>query len=641
MGEGLPDRPTLNSAAISAQGPRPLRLLRPCPAPAMMRSATLPLVVMGASDAAGGIANAKWSTNCQDTNQWLATDVAEEALDALSELDKAGRTRIAACIYHKHMKGLVRNSTTYLLAAVRSELQKGPYAGAPQQAPGGPNSYKGPAPMGARQQQAPASPQQAPPPAPEWVLAAWQVHNKQAAFFRTLAQRLPPATMEKMRVMPGTMQYCCAIALLVSPANYQNPETFVDWFVSSYQGLPAVHNFAGSSASSSASDTGAKRLVVLSFGLSSATEWIGLFLAKEFLQASGVELVECISFASSCPWEPVLDECLAGIAGPTPVTVVKGSEQGPAMLIEKAAGWKQQQASVLVLLHIPQPVQSFASTTWKAPGYHAPRASEIWSTFHTIRGLGNFYPKVAVVSYQKPPQNPLDSSYWDGLFGVAVKGDVNQLRVPQAPWLLRCSPALQPAAESLTVRATGPAEHVQGLPKEFRLMFDPQTSFSTILPDIETLEDIFDQEAQQGLPPLSDKRLSVVLQTQSEGEAAGQRRLLSREQLGLVYGMSGWKYCDYWSRCLPCSGHINKVTGQPSLPFFPESVPCGATRWCPPCSHLYEALSSTISPFAIHQALTSTIGSMCRTPATAADGLFCISCLPAHACTQPCTGLAA
>jgi hypothetical protein len=593
----------------------------------------------GASGSAAGFE--QWATNCSDTNTWLATEVTDEVRDALSKMEKSARTRVATTVRMKATQGIIARPCPYLLSTIRSEMSKSPYSGHRADGPSCAGGVGPPAAEGFRNFVPGPSPQQAPPPTPEWVLTSWQVHNKQAALFRALRSKIPASAMTKLAALPGQIQYVCAVSLLLTKEAHRNPEGFVDMFVHAYNTLPAVpSSFSGSSGSSCASEPGVKRLVVLSFGLSSGSEWLGLVLARSGFDDTALELVECISFASPCPWEPVMDEFLTGMAGPASVTNVKGTGDGLALLGAKAPGWRQRNATVLVIVHIPAPVDNIWSSSSSAPGYHAAGAGDIWSIFNTIRALGNHIPKIQVVTYQAVPRNPADAFYWDGLFGEATKVDVSSIRVPQVPWLVRGS-FLPSELSASRPRATDTGGRVQELHVRLRAIFEPQKQCTEVLPSLSQLEDILDKESPSSETALSDERLQIMLRATAAGDPENPRRLLGRDHLAVLFGADGWNWMNYWSKHLPCAEHINAFTGQPSLAGYSESVACGTTRWCPACCHFYEALATTISPYAVQSALTACIKSLMQpeTVSQESRNLFSISDLPQHVCSHPCGGL--
>ncbi len=286
------------------------------------------------------------------------------------------------------------------------------------------------------------------------------------------------------------------------------------------------------------------------------------------------------------------------------------------------------------------PVDNVSCVSSRAPGYHAAGASDIWGIFNTIRALGNHFPKVQIVTYQAVPSNPADARYWDALFGEATKVDGSTMRVPQAPWLVRGT-SLPRVPAAAPPRANSPGARGQELHVPLRAIFEPEKQFAAVSPSLAELEDIFDQEIPSAAPALSDERVKIVLRVTADGDPIHPRRLLGRDHLAVLGGAAGWNWMNYWSKHLPRAEHINAFTGQPSLAGFAESVACGSTRWCPACCRFYEALTTTISPYAIQAALTACIGSVCKPESAtqASQALFSISELPQHVCSRQRSGL--
>ncbi len=75
-----------------------------------------------------------------------------------------------------------------------------------------------------------------------------------------------------------------------------------------------------------------------------------------------------------------------------------------------------------------------------APGYHGLKSGSVWTPFAALRSMMNFLPDMCLATFQPQGCSKPDMDFFDTIFGKAL--EVEGLRLPTDPWILRCQPAL-------------------------------------------------------------------------------------------------------------------------------------------------------------------------------------------------------
>ena len=553
------------------------------------------------------------------------------------------RAKVTASVYTRSLAGSLLNPEAYLNGAIIREMREGqskmvvapshghqasPYSGGPPRSQ--PTCGYVPAPALGRPV---ASPQQqvARVPRPPWVEEAWALRSSERSFFRFLARVLPHGTLEKIAELPGQLQQQVLVAMILFDAT-ANPGPFLDQCVERFKTFPAPRvPLPMSSGSSEASEESRRKLLILSFGVSTGLEWaavdVAIQLAKENF-AQQFEVIQRCAFVAQNFAKEVFEEICVQMVGPS-IELVPLEEAIPYVQ-SNVAQWKARGCTLLALVHVPKAETSAVPVCSAAPGYHGFASSNIWMSFNALSKVKTFMPELCVALFQPPCSAKADVDYFDTIFGHSK--EVDSLRLPMEPWTLRC----QPLGTNTKV-ITRPFNADTGKIKAEEFHPDLQGAFScdgaspAKLPSLPALESFLDDvEARVG------QEAAVLLMRQPTN--AQSFVLLSREHLASLFGVREFKWMEHWAARMPCSKYINTITGQPTLPGRPECVACGQGRWCPNCGYYYEALTECVNPHLVTKGVLILLQVLCG-PRTETP-LFQTSRLPDHACGGHCTGFA-
>ena len=585
-----------------------------------------------------------WMVADPAVNQWLNEVCCPGTKNNLAMLSVELRNKVCISVYMRASSNSPpHNIEAYLNGAINKEKNSfygaapqvdpskgsGPYAGVPQR-----TSAQSPVPV--VQGRPPASPQHsALPSRPLWVMQAWAQHQRQKEFFRFLSRHLPAGCLNIIQGLPGQMQHTVLVAMILADRAHTEPAGFLQWMVDQYRQLPPIVQGGVPSSSASDSDVSTRqRLIVLSFGLTSALEWpavdYALTMAKEVLEQT-FHVVHKYSFSSQCMWKEVLDDYFANVTGARVEPVLL--EDAESFVTARACQWRASGCSILALLHLPVSEPSSVPAITAAPGYHGQRSAALWLTFNALRALQTFFPDIGVATFHPPPFAAKDVQFFDDLFGKPLDFSLGaNLRVPLQPWAVRCMPV---AREPRVIKRPmdGSSTKLGDYHSRLHGAFDEKHVLSAVLPSLATLEAFLDCDP----PDAAGSELKAAGELVSRGPAGDARvALLTREHLAAVCGVTEWKFCEFWEARLPCAKWVNSFTGQPATAGSAESVKCGEGRWCPPCSYFYEALTECPSPYLLASGVLALLEAIVSE--SSGKNLFSVNRLPAHACNGQCTG---
>ena len=587
---------------------------------------------------------------------WMVPDPAiNNWLDSMSDSTKTNlercpaelRAKVTASVYTRtHSTLAPQNPEAYLNGAIHREMREGagkivgapnhgnlasPYSGGPPRSQ--PSCGYVPAPALGRP---PASPQQqaARVPRPSWVEEAWALRTSERLFFRFLARNLPQGTLEKVAELPGQLQQQVLVAMILLDAT-ANPGPFLDQCVERFKTFPAHRlPLSMSSCSSEASEESRRKLLILSFGISTGLEFaavdVAIQLAKENF-AQQFEVIQRCAFVAQHFAKEVFEEICVQMVGP-PIELLPLEEAIPYVL-SNVASWKARGLTLLALVHVPRAEMSAVPLCSAAPGYHGSASSNIWMSFNALSKVKTFMPEMCVALFQPPCSSKADMDYFDTIFGKAM--EVDSLRLPTEPWSLRCQP-LGTNTKVITrqfIADTGKIKAEEFHPK-LQGAFSCDGASPARLPSLAALEILLDDvEARDG-----QEAAALVMRQPLNAQGSQPSMLLSREHLASLFGVREFKWMEHWAARMPCSKYINTITGQPTQPGRPECVACGQGRWCPNCGYYYEALTECVNPHLVTKGVLTLLQVLCA-PRTETP-LFPTSRLPDHTCGGHCTGFA-
>ena len=619
--------------------------------PARLPAAKLPSMFGGAPGQILGFS--AWEPPA--VHGWMVQDPAiNNWLDSMSDSTKTNlercpaelRAKVTASVYTRsHSSSAPQNPEAYLNGAIHREMREGagkivgapthsnlasPYSGGPPRSQ--PTCGYVPAPALGR---LPASPQQqgARVPRPLWVEEAWALRSSERQFFRFLARVLPRNTLDKIADLPGQLQHQVLVAMLLLDATAQ-PVAFLENCVERFKTFPVQVPTAMSSSPSEASEESRRKLLILSFGISTGLEWaavdVAIQLAKENFSQQ-FEVIQRCAFVAQNFAKEVFEEICVQMVGPSIEFVAL--EEAIPYVHSNVASWKARGLTLLALVHVPRAEMSAVPVCSAAPGYHGSASSNIWMSFNALSKVKTFMPELCVALFQPHCSSKADTDYFDTTFGKAM--EVDSLRLPTEPWSLRCQPlGINTKVITRPFNAdTGKIKAEEFHPKlQGALSCDGASPAG--LPSLAALEILLDDvEARDG-----QEAAALMMRQPTNAQGSQSSMLLSREHLASLFGVRDFKWIEHWTARMPCSKYINTITGQPTLPGRPECVVCGHGRWCPNCGYFYEALTECVNPHLVTKGVLTLLQVLCGPRADTA--LFSTRRLPDHICSGHCTGFA-
>ena len=584
-----------------------------------------------------------WMVSDPAVNQWLECVCSLGTKSFLAKTPPEVRNRVCVSVYTKCLTNPPMNVEAYLNGSINREMkqmaeaeklqtdqhrfQGGPYGqGAGKQfGVVGPDAFAG---------RPPASPMaNGRPPRPAWVEEAWNMRGNTPLFMRLLARNLPAGALDRIAVLPGQLQCTILVMMLLLDAASGNPVAFLDNCISQYHSFPV--RLPSLPSSGSDMDSGAsKKLIVLSFGMTTGLEWPAIDVALQLAKTNFNEqfhVAHRCSYVAQNMWKEVFEEVCTNMSGVAPEFLLL--EESIAHVEQRGPYWKAAGCTLIAIIHIPKAEASHVAGFSAAPGYHGRKSSSIWTALTALTRLKMCFPQMAVATFQPHGGSKLDHDFFDTLFGKAL--DLGNLRLPIDPWAMRCQPAhLKPP---FVMRPLQAAEmSTDTFHSLLAGAFHDQVSLNVRLPSLGTLETYLD--ADPGSPDAHLHRAAAELLMRYPRASDAAPVLLCREQLASLLGVKEFKWLESWALRMPCAKYVNTVTGQPTQQGLLESACCGHGRWCPNCCYFYEALTECANPHLVTNGVMVLLQQLAASTPDAS--LFDVNRLPEHLCTDNCTGFA-
>ena len=619
--------------------------------PARLPAAKLPSMFGGAPGQLLGFS--AWEPPA--VQPWMVQDPAiNHWLDAMSDSTKRNlegcpaelRSKVTASVYTRSLTNTLQNPEAYLNGAIFREMREGqgkmvvapsqghqasPYSGGPPRSQPTCGYVQAPAlgrpPASAHQQCARV-------PRPPWVEEAWALRSSERQFFRFLARVLPHNTLDKIADLPGQLQHQVLVAMLLLDATAQ-PVAFLENCVERFKTFPVQVPTAMSSSPSESSEESRRKLLILSFGISTGLEWaavdVAIQLAKDNFSQQ-FDVIQRCAFVAQHFAKEVFEEICVHMVGPSIELVPL--EEASNYVRSNCAGWKARGCTLLALVHVPKAERSAVPVCSAAPGYHGSASSNIWMSFNALSKVQTFIPEMCIATFQPHCSSKADTDYFDTTFGKAM--EVDSLRLPTEPWSLRCQPPGTNA--KVTTRPFHAALgniRVEDFHPNLQGAFSGDGAPPAKLPSLAALEIFLDADPNTAEARDGREAAALIMRQPCSGD---HPVLLSREHLASLFGVRDFKWIEHWTARMPCSKYINTITGQPTLPGRPECVVCGHGRWCPNCGYFYEALTECVNPHLVTKGVLTLLQVLCGPREDTA--LFSTRRLPDHICSGHCTGFA-
>lgn len=596
-----------------------------------------------------------YDTDDAELNEWADGHLDDVALTKLAAVHPELRKKAMFITRTRDMAGNLRDPCSYICGILRKEAEGGPFGRQPPAWHQKPAQQQGPPLLTAQALQMVASPQHsavsasspahvAPAAAPEvqppWVVKALSMYSNRGALFRSLGGALSSQAMEALSRMPSAFQQACVLSMLISAQNYRDPDQFVSWFSSQVLANNLAWTSSGSTTSSAGSGGTDKKFAVILCGSICGSEWLGAGMGFEAFceERQPFSVVERLHVAQPSPWQPVLDEVSQRLTPQVPFTSASPAD-AVGLLVSKAAAWRAQNVTALVVMFSPPPQQVALRPGAKFVGYHGSCSSEVWHYVAAVRVLKTHNVNVMLAHcHMSAYESESDAKLLDELFGPRWVLPPSSLRVPQVPFTVRSRPSSGQAATGVRRPVERPAcaDDIHG---SLDTLFSASGSCDVELLSLIDLETILDKVAsKQQLSELETVALSRVCVASRMQE--GRIKLLQRNTLAALFGLDCWSINEHWAVKMPCNPLVNSETGIPVQTGHPEAVPCGEPRWCRSCSEYYESLTSCASPHLVREivlrilqdtfALDQTLVQVA--PVTLED-------LPTHICAHPCCGV--
>jgi hypothetical protein len=200
-----------------------------------------------------------------------------------------------------------------------------------------------------------------------------------------------------------------------------HPVAFLENCVERFKTFPAHVPTTMSSCTSEASEESRRKLLVLSFGISTGLEWaavdVAIQLAKDNF-AQQFEVIQRCAFVGQNFAKEVFEEICVHMVGPS-IELVPLEEAIPYVQ-SNVASWKARGCTLIALIHIPKAQVSAVPVCSAAPGYHGSASNNIWMSFNALSKVKTFMPELCVALFQPQCSSKADMDYFDTIFGKAM-----------------------------------------------------------------------------------------------------------------------------------------------------------------------------------------------------------------------------
>jgi hypothetical protein len=347
---------------------------------------------------------------------------------------------------------------------------------------------------------------------------------------------------------------------------------------------------------------------------------VAIQLAKEQFKET-FQIVQRCSFVAQNMWKEVFEEICVNMNGSA--IEFCPLEDAQAFVQHRLSMWKAAGCTLLALIHVPKPEHSAVNPMSAAPGYHSRASGSLWTSINVLRSMSTFFPEICVVAFQPATCLRPDTECFGNIFGKSF--ELQDMRLPTDPWVLRCQPSLpNPAFCQRPFRVDG--IKVEEVHQKLLGALAAEQALTGKLPSLPALESWLDSDP--GSAEHRDGKESADLVMRQQSGACSM--LLSREQLAALCGVKDFRWIELWHTRMPSSKFVNTVTGQPMAPGGAECVRCGQGRWCPNCTYYYEALTENVSPYQVSNGVLAVLQALCAPPLE--TPLFSANRMPEHLC---------
>ena len=572
-------------------------------------------------------------TNDAAANEFaLKAGLTLEVEQQLRALEMPMRLRVLTVLNAKMQQQPVQNPSMYLAGIIRNENRVTPYKSSWGNAAAvGPDSFQNATNL--QQLRTVASPQSSPrmqTKPPPWVAEVFPLATRPSLFLRKMHEVLGAENMQLISMHPALVQVSFLMTLLLTPAAWGDA-------AGSFKGL--LHVVKEMPPMASAGPTrplqrSGRPLVILQFGISIGAEWVCLKNALENLKGDFPDIrVEARhAFRGEASASGFYEAITSAVVMEGSVVAHKDAPAMAAMVSQQLAGWKNADATVLVLMTLPPPDRKSGGPV-AGPQWHVKPANAIWEVFDVLRLLANLPDnRYACLTIEPVPDHNAPSIMLDQIFGDSWTINKAKTRVPTATqWRVRSWPALSDAdlAERKIDRSASDVErfhssllerHTDGTDVSLPTPEDIEQYYDGLLTDMSSQRDLSNLEA-----------FKLLHSTSSSGSGgSGPAKLLERSDLARLWGVDGWNIDSAFSRLLPCTGVCFMSTGFKAPPQRDEGATnCGTGRWCFTCDQWYAMLNNCPPPHAwtlLEVALRRVLA------AQTSQGSTHFSRLPSHSC---------
>lgn len=501
----------------------------------------------------------------------------------MAALDKDTQIRCLIILQEKMSSCSITSPTHYLKGIIRNETRprvpgyRGNGWTIPQPMMHGP-------PLTAAVVQAVASPQQDPQARrgvkrPAWVNEAWALVSKPTSFMRKMHAVLGGESMSSLSHLPSSIQLSVLMAVVFSEGAWADPVAAVKLATATISSMPSTAGLARVPA-----DPKTRLIVAIQMGVVCGSEWVHLLAAINDLKGQSPDLVLMARHAFlSSGSDPSFYTQL------NPDVRVHTDADAFADFIENTLKQelRARDATLLLLITLPRPCGTRTDSTGQ-PGYHSGTGKNIWPMIRVLKAMlplpDNRLAYVCVD--EKPPTDPFPK-FLDKTFGDPVEVSSLRTKVPAQQWRMRSWPPLQ--GSDMPIRELEDTTLDQRLHEDLRKL-RREGMDNVSLPSCDELDEINDLVAFGDLKESEVPRKFALLRTQpvvGSGDAKG--KLLTRNELAELWGLSGWNLDESYTRLKPCMQRCDPLTGFQLAPNV-QGVACGDNRYCAHCETWYRCL---------------------------------------------------
>ena len=532
-------------------------------------------------DATSSKLSEKWVDNEELNSFACSLDLGPDCAQSLKDCDATDRLRFLMILKTKMGQHSITNPSLYLNGIIRNE-KTGAFGHGRWQHSSSPLQHGSPL-VSQRAVHTVATPQQRPRGVkrPAWVTEAWPLAGKPSALMKKMHGVLGAESMTALSAYPPQIQLSVVLALVYSEGAWADPPAAVATALATIATLPPLQVNQGTRIVRKG-----RALVVLQLGASYGSEWVHLQGAVEDLKADVPDLYIHCKHAFLGQNSPV-----ALLRAVKPDVTLHTDADAFADVVLKALGeWRALDAHVLVLVTCPPPSSNCSAGYF--PGYHCGDACNLWLFLKVLRVLIPMLDnRLAFVCSDPVVPYSSRTELLDKVFGPAFEVSAAKTKVPTSPWRFRSHPALSSSDLAVRKVTDTTAEHI--FVKEIR-DFRAGTADELQLPSMQELEEYNDVVSFENKEH-GGANVYGLLQTAVSGAGSGESpgRLLSRADLGRLWGLEGWAIDEAHSRLHPCFARCDCLTG---FSVSQGGVTCGESRYCMSCESWYKCLLDSPPP---------------------------------------------